>query len=367
MQRSRFWLGIFFLLFSASPVFAQEVGSTTQEVLENVSTQQKPFAVSVDEKDCKILGIFNCLQPKVDYTHENRLPETQQIEAKGSGFWESVGNFFSGLFNKSSDRNTGYGFTYLPQKVNPVGEIGEANVGGASLETDTEKTHETVKQAYLPYAIARTTTPGALNIKEGSPAVSTTPTEAEEAGQEGGSVPPAGGNNTASYANSLVETGGRACGWHNKYVNSKTKTLASNNVSPPAGMDAKQIKCINGKVNNEVYIDLSASANSNSWLQCVGFVIGVEQSQGRMLAVRNAKDYCTAPAPPGYSYINKNQAVAGDIAITIEPPWGHIMTITSTNKGSGTFTVAEANYYVSGGMGNSDVSVGEVACVLRHK
>jgi len=353
-------------LFGYSRVLAQEVGTSTQEVLDNVSTQQKPFSVAVEEKDCKILGIFNCLAPKVDYTHENRLPEVKQIKEKGTGFWQTISSFFSGLFNKSSDRNTGYGFTYLPQQVNPVGEIEDPNVGAASLESDTEKTHEAVKQAFLPYAIVRTTTPGSLNIGQGAPTqppANTTPGD----GGDDGNIPPAGGNNTATYANSLVQTGGKACGWHGKYQGSKTKTLYSNIAQPPSSMDARQINCINGKVNNEVYLDLQASANSNSWLQCVGFVVAVEQSQGRMLAVRNAKDYCTAPAPPNYSYINKNQAVAGDIAVTIDPPYGHIMIIVSTNKGSGTFSVAEANYYVSGGMGNSDVSIGDIACVMRHK
>jgi len=364
MRKQLLVVVVLVLLIGYSRVVAQEVGSSTQEVLDNVSTQQKPYSVAVEEKDCKILGIFNCLEPKVDYTHENRLPETKQINSTGMGFWQTIGNFFKGLFDKSSDRKTGYGYTYLPQRVNPVGEIEDPNVGAASLESDTEKTHEAVKQAFLPYAIVRTTTPGSLNIGQGSPSqppANTTPGD----GGDDGNIPPAGGNNAASYAVSLVETGGKACGWSG--TAGKTKTLASNNAALPAGKDAIQIKCINGKVNNEVYLDLSGSANANSWLQCVGFVIAVEQSQGRMLVSHNAKDYCLGAVPPGYTKLSKGQVAVGDVVASTIPPWGHIMTIVEVYKGNNSYKVAEANWSVSGSMGTRIISSSEFDCVLRRK
>jgi hypothetical protein len=359
------------LVFLLSPrVLAQEVGTSTQEILNNVASQQKPYAVAVEEKDCKILGIFNCLEPKVDYTHENRLPETKQIKSTGTGFWQSIGSFFSGLFNKSSDRQTGYGYTYLPQRVNPVGEIEDENVGGLSLESDTEKTHEAVKQAFLPYAIARNLTPGALNVGQGSPETTVspgiTPEDSGSGGDDGGGAKgSAGGNSAAEYAVSLVQTGGKACGWSS--TAGKTKTLAGTYGALPAKKEAVYITCLQGKVNPEVYIDLKGSADGNSWLQCVGFVIGVEQSQKRMLVSHNAKDYCLGAVPPGYTRLSKAQVAVGDVVASTVPPWGHIMTIIEVLKGSNSYRVAEANWTVSGSMGTRLITSAEFDCVLRHK
>ncbi len=343
-----------------SPVWAQ-VGESTEEILDNVASQQKPQAVVLEEESCKILGIFNCPAPKVDYTHSDLLPQNKQITEEGASFWQQIGSFITGLFKKSSDKQTGYGYTYLPQSVDPLAESEDS--GGIDLQTETEKTHLAVKNSQLPFAFSGGLTPMPTSI----PGI-TTPSPIDDPDDPDGDIPPAAGDNTVEYARSLVQTAGESCGWTTK--DERTRTLGCNNCTLPESKDAEPIRCLDGKVKNDVYLDLSASANGNSWLQCVGFVIGVEQGMGRMLASRNAKDYCSGNPPPNYVYVDKGEIRPGDIVANTEPPWGHIMIILEFYKGSQAYRVAEANWTVSGSMSvsmsrliyNSDID-----CVLRSK
>lgn len=341
---------LFFLLYSG--VYAQEIGGSTEEIIENVSQGQKPQAVIINNEECKILGIFNCLHPKVDYVHGNRLPETKKIKEDLS-FWEKMTSFLSGLFQKSSDPSSGYGYTYLPKEYN-TGKGGD----GESLAANIEETHEAIKKSYLPYMIASKITPDDTDTPGVEVNSSLTP------GVSGGGTPNAQGNSAASFAESLYETAIKACGKTGSTDN--TKTLAGTYSSLPAGKDAVAITCLEKKVNSDVYLDLKQSADGNSWLQCVGLVIGVEQSQKRVLPSRNAKDFCSGSPPSGYKTVSKNQIAPGDIVANIVPPWGHIMTILEVYKGSQSYLVAEANWEVSGSIQISRVIYGaDIDCVLR--
>jgi len=357
LMRKLFFLLLVWLM-TLSSAWAQ-VGESTKQVLDNVASQQKPQAVVLEEESCKILGIFNCPAPKVDYTHADLLPQNQQISEEGVTFWQKIGSFLTGLFEKSSDKQTGYGYTYLPQAVDPLDETDDSL--GINLQTETEKTHLAVKNSQLPYAFNGQLTP-IPTLEPGS----VTPTSGVENPDE--DIPPVQGDNTVEYARSLVQTAGKSCGWTK--ANERTRTLGCNNCTLPESKDAEPIRCLDGKVKNDVYLDLSASANGNSWLQCVGFVIGVEQGMGRMLASRNAKDYCSGNPPPNYSYVDKGQIRPGDIVANTEPPWGHIMIILEFYKGSQAYRVAEANWTVSGSMSVSMdrlIYSSDIDCVLRSK
>ena len=351
---------MFFLLTGL--VYSQEVGDTTQEILDNVSSQQKPQAVKLEEETCKIFGIFNCQQPKVDYTHSDLLPKEAQIKEQNLSFWQKVGDFFKGLFDKSADPQTGYGYSYLPKGVNSASDVVDPNVADISLETATEQTHETVKKSFLPYALSSKLTPAPTTIAVVPSGIGSEITPAE-------GVPPASGNNTVEYAKSLVATAGKSCGWTT--ANVRTRTLGCNNCTLPESKDAEPIRCLDGKVKPDVYLDLSMSANGNSWLQCVGFVIGVEQGMNRVLVSRNAKDYCLGSVPPGYVSVPKNSIAPGDIVANTLPPWGHIMIIIEVFKGSNSYKIAEANWSVSGSMtilaSDRIIYNSDIDCAFRPK
>lgn len=343
-----------------APVVAQEVGETTEEILDNVSSQQKPQEVGLEEETCKILGIFNCPQPKVDYTHSDLLPKDVQLEEEGLSFWQQISVFFKNLFDKSADPQTGYGYSYLPKGVNPVSDEVDPNVADISTETAVEQTHETVKKSFLPYNYASKLSPAPTNLAQVPPS-GVIPEPTNSAG-----VPPASGNSTVEYAISLVQTAGQSCGWTT--TNVKTRSLSCNNCSVNPAYKPVKISCLQGKVSPEVYIDLSASANGNSWLQCVGFVIGVEQGMGRMLASKNAKDYCLGAVPPGYISVSKNSIQPGDIVANTAGTWGHIMVILEVIQGEGAYRVAEANYNGPGTMTQNRMIYNDnIDCVLRPK
>lgn len=341
-------------------VSAQPVGDSTQEILDNVSSMQKPQSVQLQEETCKILGIFNCPQPKVDYTHSDLLPKEVQFQDRNLSFWQQIGSFFKGLFEKSSNPKTGYGYSYLPKRVNPVEDVVEGDVAGISLETATEQTHETIKKSFLPYALTSKLVSGPTKSVGGSP-------KAETGSVPEATVPLSGGSNTVEYAKALVTTAGKSCGWST--VNVRTKTLSCSNCEVPTDMNPVRIDCLSGKVSPDVYFDLARSANGNSWLQCVGFVIAVEQSAGRELPSRNAKDYCLEAAPAGYKKVTLAEIQAGDIVASTVAPWGHIMVIVEVLKGARAYKIAEANWTVSGSMafapGERIIYDGDINCVLK--
>ena len=159
----------------------QEVGETTKQILENVSTNQKPQAVEIEKPDCKILGILNCLKPRVDYTHQDLLPQENQVE-DSVGFWGKVGDFFSGLFTKSTDKQSGYGYTYLPQGTGLAEDIGTSSVNGISLQSDAESMHENIKKSNLPYDVYQKLGPTQTLIADNTNPEGTNPTSTASGG-----------------------------------------------------------------------------------------------------------------------------------------------------------------------------------------
>jgi hypothetical protein len=360
-------LGLLLSFLFLSPVVYSEgveVNQTTEQILENLSKQQKPQALI--EEEAKKGGLLDSLSQKkseVDYAHGYLLPEEQQVLEK-TGFWDKVSSFITGLFTKSSDKTTGYGQTYIPQEKDPLA----TGKGGINLDffKAVEDTHETVKDSYLPQAIKEE------NLSEGtrgswirpttSPA-QTKPTPTTKPG--GGEVSPpttAGGEEYKRYAQSLVSTAGSSCGWSTQ--GAITTTLKCTN-GCAVMIQATPISCLQGKIKSEVYMDFLRSADGNNWLQCVGLVVGMERAFGRNLRSNNAREYCNS-LPAGYSYVNKNQIKPQDIVANQTGTWGHVMAVTEVLAGSGGYRVVEANWGVSGAIrANRIISADEIDCVLR--
>ena len=354
---------LFLALVYTTSIYAQEIGDTTREILDNVASQQKPQDIDLENEVCQKIFFFEyCPAPKVDYTHADLLPKDRQVEETSLSFWQQISSFFKGLFDKSSDPQTGYGYSYLPKGVNPVSDAVEENVQGINTETAIEETHETVKKSFLPYNYASKLTPAPTSLAQAPPS-GVLPEPTNSAG-----VPPASGNSTVDYAKSLVTTAGKSCGWTT--ANVRTRTLSCNSCTLPESKDAEPIRCINGKVKPDVYFDLERSANGNSWLQCVGFIIAVEQGMGRELMSRNALDYCLKGTPPGYVTVPKNSIAPGDIVANTVAPYGHIMVILETvksAKGPG-YIIAEANWSISGSMSQGRyIYDSDIGCAFRPK
>jgi hypothetical protein len=412
-------LGLLLSFLFLSPVVYSEgveVNQTTEQILENLSKQQKPQALI--EEEAKKGGLLDSLSQKkseVDYAHGYLLPEEQQVSEK-TGFWDKVSSFITGLFTKSSDKTTGYGQTYIPQEKDPLA----TGKGGINLDffKAVEDTHETVKDSYLPQAIKEDnlnltpeeeaafqaltpeekevffqltpeqrkmylflsrkdreeylTSIGWTRVSGGtrgswirpttSPA-QTKPTPTTKPG--GGEVSPpttASGEEYKRYAQSLVSTAGSSCGWSTQ--GAITTTLKCTN-GCAVMIQATPISCLQGKIKSEVYMDFLRSADGNNWLQCVGLVVGMERAFGRNLRSNNAREYCNS-LPAGYSYVNKNQIKPQDIVANQTGTWGHVMAVTEVLAGSGGYRVVEANWGVSGAIrANRIISADEIDCVLR--
>jgi len=344
-------------LWLTLPVKAQEVGDSTETILDNVATQQKPQEVVLDEESCTFLGFpIDCPAPKVDYTHADLLPQQKKIK-ENLTFWQKLGNFFRGLFTKSTDPQTGYGYSYLPKEANSVKEIKNQQEDGLSLEAATDLMHETVEKSFLPFGLNNKSTDTPVSVQDEEAPYEEAPYNEAETDVDASS-------DSVEYAKFLVATAGKNCGWTT--TNIRTKTLSCNNCQVPPEKKPVPIKCLNGKVEPDVYLDLERSANGCTWLQCVGFVVGVEQGVGRELVPRNAKDYCLKSTPLNYVSVSKNNIQPGDIVANTVPPWGHIMLILEVYKGSQAYKIAEANWAVRGSMGQPRIIYGsDIDCVLR--
>lgn len=105
---------------------------------------------------------------------------------------------------------------------------------------------------------------------------------------------------------------------------------------------------VDQRVKEELYL----SANSQGWLQCIGFVRASVARTGSPWAYvsGHAISYSSSNVPPGYTFVRKSAGImiqVNDIPIWNYDTVGHIAYTTKVYD-SNNFQVAEANYGCSG-------------------
>lgn len=122
--------------------------------------------------------------------------------------------------------------------------------------------------------------------------------------------------------------------------------------------------CVDGTISSSLAVSKwKQSANDYFYLQCVGFVYGMEGAVGgkNMYCSGNAKDFLsTCPATGQYITIQNTGSTStmkvGDAVVWTGGTWGHIAFVSKIYD-SKTFQVAEANYDGAGSVRISNVTV----------
>ncbi len=342
------------IFFIAAPASGQQdLGENTKDILDNVSTLDRPEGVKVPKADCGFLGL-NCWIPKVDFTHQRNLPIEEQQVREDLSILERIVDFFTRLFNKSSGEQ-GYSKTYLPKNISDsdaTGQGAEGDQDNFNYLGETEKEHTKIKRALLPY---RVVVPASDNDISG-------PDDGDGGGD--GDIPPENDTGAPEYALSLVQIAGKSCGWD--IPDSRSYGLTSKQAQ---AFREANVSCLNGHIRTDVYLWFRRSATAFTYLQCVGFVQGVELGTGSSLSGRNAKDYCSGSVPSGYArFTNAGALRPGDAVVYTGGTWGHIATVieVGSNKAGSWFRLAEANWGRSGSIGKRMDYANNVSCVLRR-
>ncbi|MFA6005857.1 MAG: CHAP domain-containing protein [Patescibacteria group bacterium] len=305
-------------------------------------------------EDCGFLGL-SCLfvEKQVEVSADtSSKPQRVNVDSPKppSNVFESVGAFFSNLFNVSSSPK-GYANTYFPATVAKNNQTG---LGGTSAEQDAAvRSHERIFEALLPRGSSSQYTSN-TNVN-----YSPNPTGAYPYPTLNITLGPAP-TQVAEYAQYLLTSAGTLCNGATPFNGVRTVGLTANLIA----------SCLQGQLATPVYNILYQSAQSHTYLQCVGYVMAVEQGTGGGLDGRNAKAYCSGSVPNGYRRLMKDQlsvqmVQVGNIAIYTTGAFGHIAEI-GTIASDGKIKIFEANWATSGSIGYHLDTLANVDCVLQR-
>lgn len=329
--------------------------------VNNVPAAQKKYVDGVQSTECFFLD-FQCKDMQAKIQDAGSKPKKSQAQAvqeppPPSNIFESIGDFFGNLFNLSSTPK-GYANTFFSDTKTTGNQTG---LGGVTAEqTETVKTHKEIFEAMLPYRSSNLFGDTNVDYSPDPTGNGGTPYPTVDPNVTLGPAP----TQVAEYARYLFTSAGTLC---NPIVGASFDGIRT--VSLTAALIPR---CLQGKIASPVYTTLYQSADAHTYLQCVGYVMGVEQGTGGGLDGRNAKMYCTGAVPARYRRLSRGQISAsvvraGDIGVYDSGVFGHIFTIGEVFP-NGLIRIYEANWAVSGSIGvrQDTLTNPKLGCVLQR-